>query len=63
MSDKPDKLVRVEKSRGRVSLGRLVPDLKYGDMFRVEEHGDQIILTKVRAIPLAAVGGGGNDNP
>lgn len=62
MSDKPDKLVRVEKSRGRVSLGRLVPDLRYGDMFRVEQHGDQIILTKVQAVPLASVGGGGSDD-
>lgn len=62
MGDKPDKLVRVEKSRGRISLGRLVPDLRYGDYFRVEQHGDQIILTKVRAVPLASVGGEGDDS-
>lgn len=58
MTTKPDKLVRVEKSRGRISLARLIPDLNYGDMFRVEQLGDQIILTKVKAIPLANAGVG-----
>lgn len=62
MSDKPDQLVRVEKNRGRISLGRLVPGLRYGDILRLETHGDQIILTKVRAVPLASVGGAGNAN-
>lgn len=61
MNTKPDQLVRVEKSRGRISLGRLIPDLKYGDMFRVEQHGDQIILTKVTAVPLANAGVGRDD--
>lgn len=50
----PEKIVRVEKNRGRVSLGRVVDGLNYGDMFRVEEHGDQIILTRVRPVPLEA---------
>jgi hypothetical protein len=52
MAANPDKLVRVERTRGRISLARLVPDLKYGDMFRVAVHGDQIILTRVKAVPL-----------
>ncbi len=61
-TQKRDPLVRVEKARGRISLGRLIPDLKYGDMFRVEQYGDQIILTKVKAVPLVAAGAG-SDNP
>lgn len=60
MSNKPDQLVRVEKNRGRVSLGRLVPGLNHGDLLRVELHGDQIILTRVRAVPLASVGSSGD---
>lgn len=61
MNTNPDQLVRVEKSRGRISLARLIPDLKHGDMFRVEQHGDQIILTKVTAVPLANAGVGRDD--
>ncbi len=63
IEDTLDKLVRVEKNRGRVSLGRVVPGLRHGDMFRVETHGDQIILTRVKAVPLNSLSGGGRDHP
>lgn len=63
MVNKPDKLVRVEKTRGRVSLGRVVPHLKYGDWFRVSMHGDQIVLTPVRAVAKETATGEGYDSP
>ena len=44
-------LVRVEKNRGRVSLGRAVPGLKPGDLFEVAEDDDGlIVLTPVNTV-------------
>lgn len=45
-------LVRVEKNRGRVSLGRAVPGLKPGDLFEVDVDDDDglIVLTPVTAV-------------
>lgn len=45
------KLVRVERSRGRVSLGAAVPGLQPGDLFEVEVDPDGRIIM----IPLATV--------
>lgn len=44
-------LVQVEKNRGRVSLGRAVPGLKYGDLFEVTIETDGVIrLTPVNTV-------------
>jgi hypothetical protein len=44
-------LVRVEKNRGRISLGRAVPGLKYGDLFEVTVDQDGTIrLTPMNAV-------------
>lgn len=44
-------LVRVEKSRNRVNLGRAVPGLEYGDLFSVTVEDDGvIILTPVNTV-------------
>ena len=45
-------LVRVERNRGRVSLGRAVPGLEPGDLFEVTKKANgQIILTPVKTVP------------
>lgn len=44
-------LVRVEKNRGRLSLGRAVPGLKYGDLFEVTVEPDGTIrLTPMNTV-------------
>jgi bifunctional DNA-binding transcriptional regulator/antitoxin component of YhaV-PrlF toxin-antitoxin module len=44
-------LVRVERNRGRVSLGRAVPGLKPGDLFEVEVEDDgTIVLIRVETV-------------
>jgi hypothetical protein len=46
-----EQLVRVELNRGRVSLGRVVPGLKPGDLFRVTLKKDgTVILKPVRVV-------------
>lgn len=48
-----EKLVKVERSRGRINLGKMVPGLEPGALFQVTvEPGGVIILTPVRAVPL-----------
>jgi hypothetical protein len=44
-------LVRVEKNRGRISLGRAVPGLKHGDLFEVTVDRDGTIrLTPMNTV-------------
>jgi len=48
-------LVRVEKSRGRISLGRAVPGLAPGDLFEVTLDDDgTIYLTPVNTVKKPA---------
>lgn len=50
-----NELVRVERNRGRVSLGRAVPQLKPGDLFEVTRQKDgTIILKPVRIVSREA---------
>lgn len=47
----PAALVRVERNRGRVSLGRAVPGLRSGDLFEVALGDDGVItLTPVSTV-------------
>lgn len=47
-----DNLVRVERNRGRVSLGRLIPDLQPGDLYSVDVEDDgTIIMRPVTVVP------------
>lgn len=47
-----DNLVRVERNRGRVSLGRAV-DVEPGDLFdvKVDKKSGVITMTPVRVVP------------
>lgn len=46
-------LVKVERHRGRISLGRIIPTLKPGDLFQVTISKDGIITLKpVKVVPV-----------